>query len=137
VTVAHVPIRKNHVERPSRLFTSNWDYIRRSVAQILRVSAFYSPLRAFASIAGVLFVAGVVAWLPFLWNFLFGDGGGHLQSLILGAVLMIAAIQMMAVGLLADMLGKQRALSQQTHERVRRIELHIGVPPSHYEHPQD
>jgi glycosyltransferase involved in cell wall biosynthesis len=136
VTVAFVPITKRHVDRPSRLFRSSSDYIRRSVLGIARLSAFYWPLRMFTAIGAVLGVLGLIAWMPFAWNFVRGNPGGHIQSMILGAVLMIASVQMFATGLLADMLGKQRSLSQQSLERVRRMELHLGVPPSHYDKPE-
>ena len=60
-------------------------------------------------------------------------GAGHVQSLILGAVLFIAAMLLGALGVIGDLLAAQRTLSQRTFERVRRIELELGVAPSHYE----
>lgn len=133
VTVAHVPVQKNPVNRPSRLFKSNWDYIRRSIGGILRVATFYSPLRTFTFVASVLALAALASWFPFLSDWIRGNGTGRIQSIILGAIFAIAAVQVMAVGVLADLLGKQRGLSQETLERVRRLEMHVGVPPSHYE----
>ncbi|MDX6653324.1 MAG: hypothetical protein QOH18_16, partial [Solirubrobacterales bacterium] len=58
---------------------------------------------------------------------------GHIQSLILGAVLMIAAVQLFALGVIGDLLAGQRVMTQRIFERVRRVELALGVPPSHYE----
>jgi glycosyltransferase involved in cell wall biosynthesis len=133
VTVRHVPIRKHPVDRPSRLFRSNWDYIRRSVGGILRVATFYSPLRTFTFVAVLLAMGALASWYPFLSSWVRGEGTGRIQSIILGAIFAIAAVQVMAVGVLADLLGKQRGLTQETLERIRRLELHLGVPPSHYE----
>jgi glycosyltransferase involved in cell wall biosynthesis len=133
LTVAFVPISKNPVERPSRLFRSNWDYIRRSIQAIAQVSTFYRPLRTFFAAATGLAVLGVLAWIPFFLSLLDSNSGGHIQSVVLGAVFMIAAVQVAALGVVADLLGRQRHLSQITLERVRRVELHLGVPPSHYE----
>jgi glycosyltransferase involved in cell wall biosynthesis len=133
ITVGHVPVQKNPVARPSRLFRSNWDYIRRSIGGILRVSTFYAPLRTFTFVAALLAIAALAAWYPFLSDWVQGEGTGRIQSIILGAIFAIAAVQVMAVGVLADLLGKQRGLSQETLERVRRLEMHMGVPPSHYE----
>ena len=62
-----------------------------------------------------------------------GDRGGHLQSIVLGGVLFMAAVQVFVLGVLADLVAAHRAVSQRTLERVRRIELEIGVAPSHYE----
>ena len=56
-----------------------------------------------------------------------------MQSLIAGAVLFIAAMLLLSLGVIGDLLDAQRTLSQRTFERVRRIELQLGVPPSHYE----
>ena len=61
------------------------------------------------------------------------DGAGHVQSLILGAVLFNAAMLLAALGIIGDLLSGQRIMLQRTFERVRRIELELGVPPSHYE----
>jgi uncharacterized membrane protein len=62
-----------------------------------------------------------------------GNGKGHVQSLILGAVLFIAAVVLWALGVIGDLLAAQRVMTQRTYERVRRIELQLGVAPSHYE----
>ncbi len=56
-----------------------------------------------------------------------------MQSLILGAVLFIAAAVLWALGVIGDLLAAQRVMTQKTFERVRRIELQLGIPPSHYE----
>jgi glycosyltransferase involved in cell wall biosynthesis len=133
VTVANVPIERHHVDRPSRLFTSNWDYIKKSVGGISRIYAFYRPLRVFTAAASVLTLAGLAAWGPFLDSWARGHPAGHVQSIILGAVMIIAGVQVMALGIVADLLGKQRTLSQLMLERVRRVEVHVGIPPSHYE----
>ena len=72
--------------------------------------------------------------MPFLIDWIFnGDTSGHIQSLILGAVLFIAAIQLFALGVIGDLLAGQRVMTQRVFERVRRVELKLGVEPSHYE----
>ena len=63
----------------------------------------------------------------------YGDRSGHIQSLILGAVLMLAAVQMFALGIIGDALAGHRAIAQRVYERVRRLELEAGVQPPHYE----
>ena len=44
-----------------------------------------------------------------------------------------AAMLLGSLGVIGDLLDAQRTLSQRTFERVRRIELQLGVEPSHYE----
>jgi hypothetical protein len=55
------------------------------------------------------------------------------QSLILGAVLFNAAVVLAALGIIGDLLSGHRTMLQRTFERVRRLELQMKVPPSHYE----
>jgi glycosyltransferase involved in cell wall biosynthesis len=133
VAIDHVPIRTNPKLRESRLFTSMWSYIRRNAVSIFRVYAIYEPLRVFMTAAALLGLAALVVWGRFLYFFAQGHGGGHIQSLILGSVLFQVATVLAALGVLGDLLSGQRITLQRIFERVRRIELELGVPPSHYE----
>jgi glycosyltransferase involved in cell wall biosynthesis len=134
VAVDEVPIATNPQTRDSRLAGSTGDYVRRNTPAILRIYARYEPLRAFVTAAIVVGVLALIAWLPFLIDAVFsGNSSGHIQSLILGAVLMIAAVQLFALGVIGDLLAGQRVMTQRVFERVRRVELALGVPPSHYE----
>lgn len=135
VAVDQVEIETNPVTRPSRLFGSSGAYVRRNALSILRVYARYEPLRVFAGASVVVGLLALAAWMPFLIDWIFnGDSSGHIQSLILGAVLFIAAVQLMALGVIGDLLASQRVMTQRVFERVRRVELSLGVEPSHYEH---
>jgi glycosyltransferase involved in cell wall biosynthesis len=133
VAIDHVPVRTNPKTRESRLFPSMWTYIRRNGVSIFRIYSMYEPLRVFMLAAAVLGIMALVVWSRFLWFFLDGRGGGHVQSLILGAVLFNAATVLAALGVLGDLLSNQRIMLQRIFERVRRVELELGVPPSHYE----
>jgi glycosyltransferase involved in cell wall biosynthesis len=133
VAIDHVPIRTNPKLRESRLFPSMWTYIRRNGVSIFRIYSMYEPLRVFMTGALLLGVVAAVVWARFFWFFIDGRGGGHVQSLILGAVLFNAAMVLAALGVLGDLLSGQRIMLQRIFERVRRVELELGVPPSHYE----
>jgi hypothetical protein len=133
VAVEHVPVRTNPATRESRLFPSMGAYVRRNAVSIFRIYAQYEPLRIFWSLAAVIGVAALGVWIRFIVAYAEGNGKGHVQSLILGAVLFIAAVVLWALGVIGDLLAAQRVLSQRTFERVRRIELQLDVPPSHYE----
>jgi glycosyltransferase involved in cell wall biosynthesis len=133
VAVEHVPIRTNEQTRDSRLFRSMWAYVRRNMVSIFRIYSLYEPLRVFLAAAAVAALIGAVIWARFLWFFFSGEGEGHIQSLILGATLFIVAVQLAALGVLGDILAGSRVLQQRILERVRRVELRVGVEPSHYE----
>jgi glycosyltransferase involved in cell wall biosynthesis len=134
VAVDQTEVETNPQTRESRLFESTGTYVRRNGLSILRIYARYEPLRVFATAGVLVAVLAVAAWLPFLLDWILnGDSTGHIQSLILGAVLFIAAIQLVALGVIGDLLAGQRVMTQRVFERVRRVELALGVEPSHYE----
>jgi glycosyltransferase involved in cell wall biosynthesis len=134
VAVDEVPIGTNPKTRESRLFATTGAYVRKNAPAILRIYARYEPLRAFAAAGAVALFFALCAWMPFLIDWIFnGDSDGHVQSLILGAVLFIAAMQLFALGVIGDLLAGQRVMTQRVFERVRRVELALGVEPPHYE----
>ncbi|RKQ87959.1 glycosyltransferase involved in cell wall biosynthesis [Solirubrobacter pauli] len=133
VAVDHVPIGTNEKTRESRLFKSMWQYVRRNTVSIFRIYSMYEPLKVFMTLAAVLGLVAAAVWTRFLVSYIQGEGAGHVQSLILGAVLFNAAVVLAALGIIGDLLSGQRIMLQRTFERVRRLELQANVPPSHYE----
>ena len=134
IAVEDVSVGTNETLRDSRLAASSGAYVRRNGPEILRIYARYQPFRAFTTAAAVLAVLALAAWTPFLEDWIVnGDRHGHIQSLILGAVLIIAAVQVFALGVIGDLLAGQRVMTQRMFERVRRVELKLGVEPSHYQ----
>ena len=133
-TVEAVPVGTNPKTRESRLFKSMSRYVRRNMLALFRIYTGYEPLRVFSALAFLLMLSGVAAWAPFLWDWVVhGDRSGHLQSIVLGGVLLVAGVKVFALGVLADLIASHRVVTQRTLERVRRIELELGVAPSHYE----
>ena len=126
MAIAHVPIRSNARTRPSRLFDSVWVYIKRSVSTIVRIYTMYQPFKVFTTIGLVTFTAGFAISLRFLYFYLNNDGSGHLQSLLLAAVLMIVGFQVLLIGLVADVISANRKLLEDLLYRIRSIELTIG-----------
>jgi glycosyltransferase involved in cell wall biosynthesis len=134
VAIDHVPIRTNPKTRESRLFPSIPAYIRRNGLSIFRIYSQYEPLRVFWGAAVLTGIASLAFFIRFLIPFIeHGGRAGHIQSLIAGAVLFNTAMLLGALGVIGDLLAAQRLLAQRTFERVRRIELQLGVEPSHYE----
>jgi glycosyltransferase involved in cell wall biosynthesis len=133
VAVDHVQVGTNPKTRESRLFPSMWAFVRRNGMSIFRIYALYEPLRVFMTLAAIVGLAALVIFARYLWFYLAGEGAGHVQSLILGSMLFIAAVQLAALGVIGDVLAGSRVLQQRVLERVRRVELELGVAPSHYE----
>jgi glycosyltransferase involved in cell wall biosynthesis len=135
VAIDHVPVRTNPRTRESRLFPSTAAYVRRNALSIFRVYSQHQPLKVFWSGAAIMGLAALAIFIRFLVFFAENPSTatGHVQSLIAGGVLFNAAMLLGALGVIGDLLDAQRMLSQRTFERVRRIELQLGVSPSHYE----
>ncbi len=128
MSLAHVPVRTNKPLRESRLFRSIWAYVRKSIGTIFRIYTMYEPLRMFLYIGSAVFGLGVLIGLRFLYFYLFaGRGGGHIQSLILAAILIIVGFQVFMIGLLADLIGANRRLIEEALYRIKKAELTLSA----------
>ena len=99
------------------------DYLTNSAQTIVRAYTMYRPLRVFFTLGGLMILAGLLPGARFLWNFFQGKGDGHIQSLILAAILLIVGFQVSLIGLIADLVNFNRKILEETLYRVRRIEL--------------
>ena len=108
MAVASVPIRTNPDLRPSRLVRSLPDYVLRSAITILRSFATYKPLRFFCGVGLLLFAAGCALGALYLYFAALGEGDGHVQSVILGALLVGMGVLTGLIGILADLIGRAR-----------------------------
>ncbi|MGS2721770.1 glycosyltransferase family 2 protein [Paraglaciecola aestuariivivens] len=126
MAVTSVPVETNAKTRESRLFSSIPKFIERQLTTIVRMYAMYQPLKVFFYIGLTLSILGSIPIIRFLYFYFTGDGGGHLQSLVLGGVLTILGFISFLIALLADLMNFNRQLIEQTLEKVRRIELKIN-----------
>ena len=117
-----VPIRTNPETRPSRLFSSMWRYMKRSSTVITRSFVMYKPLKFFMTIGFILLLFGAVLGIRFLILMAMGDGNGHIQSLILTAILVMMGFQTITIGLLGDTISANRKLLEDVQYRVRKME---------------
>ncbi|MEQ8900587.1 MAG: glycosyltransferase family 2 protein [Roseovarius sp.] len=122
LTVISVPVETNAPTRPSRLAPSKRHFVSRQVVTMFRSCLMYRPLRTFL-IAGIaMSIVGLVPILRFLWFYAIGAGDGHVQSLVLGGVLLLAGYFTVIVAFLSDIVGTNRKLTEETLIRLRRIE---------------
>lgn len=123
ISVEYVPVRTNPQSRPSRLIQSLPQYLANSAGTIVRAYSMYRPLQIFLAIGGVLIAAGILLGVRYLYFFLNGQGAGHIQSVILAAVLLIVGFQVGLIGLVADLIGFNRKILEEALYRIRRLEL--------------
>ena len=123
ITVSHVPIGTNEKLRESRLFKGIREYISRSVITIVRIYTMYRPLKVFMRLGAIIFSLGFLLGLRYLYFLVTESGEGHVQSLILTAILIVMGFQIWIFGLLADLISANRKLNEETLYRVRKLEL--------------
>ena len=120
ITILSVPIRVNEKLRPSRLIKSIPSYVNRSLITILRIFITYRPLRFFTIIGLLFFIPGIVLGIRFLYFFIVGNGAGHIQSLIFTAILIILGVLFGILGLIGDLISKNRSLLEDIQYKLRK-----------------
>ena len=122
LAIISVPIRTNQTGRPSRLFKSIPQFIARQLVTMARAYATYNPLRVFALLGGFAATAGLIPILRFVWFWVGGDGQGHVQSLVIGAALIVVGVMAVMFGIVADLIGANRKLLESNLMRLRALE---------------
>lgn len=122
LAITSVPIHTNPEMRKSRLFKSIFSYMKRSSSTIIRSFMMYRPLQFFSYLGGVIFLLGFIVALRYFIFVLGGNSAGHIQSLILAAVLMLLGFQTFVIGLQADLIGANRRYLEEIQYRVRRLD---------------
>jgi len=125
LAVESVPIETNMTERPSRLQKNMWHFIKAQAGTIMRLYAFYEPLRTFSYIAVPFLIAGMFTWLRFLYFVLVGASGTgrYIQSITIGTGLLLVGVITLLFGIQADISSKHRQLTQEMLYRLKKLEL--------------
>jgi glycosyltransferase involved in cell wall biosynthesis len=118
-----VPIEVNPQYRESRLIRSNWSYVKHQAATILRLYAYYEPLRTFIYLSSPFFAAGLVLLGRFAYFYLLGDRGvgRYLQSLFIGGTSMVIGILIAILGVLADLSATNRRLTEELLYQMKKF----------------
>ncbi|MET0844383.1 MAG: glycosyltransferase family 2 protein [Mycetocola sp.] len=120
--LATVPITTNAKTRESRLFSSMWQHIAESSRAIIRSYLMFRPLAFFITLGAALTVVSLIPFVRYLVLWATGVAGDHIQSLILGAALLVGGLLSFALGLLADLMRINRILLEDTIERTKRLQ---------------
>lgn len=125
IAIMSVPIRTNAELRPSRLFSSMFGYVKKSMLTIIRSYIMYKPLQFFVMLGSVPVIGGLILGIRFLVRFLMGNGAGNIQSLILVSLLITIGVLLWVIGILADTIAANRKIMQDVQVRVRRMDYEI------------
>lgn len=119
LAIAHVPVKTNSKLRESRLFPSIRVYLQRSLVTMLKVYSMYRPLRLFTFAGGTTFLLGFAIGCRYLFFFFMGQTEGHIQSLILSAILLIVGFQIIMMGIAAELISVNRQLLEDIQLRIK------------------
>lgn len=122
MAMTSVPIRTNPELRKSRLFSSMFGYIKRSMVTIIRSFIMYKPLKFFGSIGCTSLLAGFAICIRFLFLMALGDSSGHIQSLILASILILIGVFTVIIALQADIIAANRKLLEDIQYHVRNLD---------------
>lgn len=122
IAMESVPIRTNPELRKSRLFSSMFGYVKRSMVTIVRSFMMYKPLRFFTLVGSIFLLLGVAIGIRFLVYFCMGAGAGHIQSLILASTLLMMGFMTVIIGLQADIIAGNRKLLEDIQYHVRKLD---------------
>lgn len=122
MAMTSVPIRTNAELRASRLFSSMFGYIKKSMVTIIRSFMMYKPLRFFGGIGAALFLIGFILGIRYLVFLFSGSAGGHVQSLILASTLLMMGTMTIIIGLQADIIAANRKILEDIQYHVRKID---------------
>lgn len=122
IAITSVPIRTNAELRPSRLFSSIWGYVKKSMLTIIRAYMMYKPLKCFTFLSIPPVVIGLFIGFRFLYYMAMGQAGGHVQSLILACTLILMGFVGFMIGLVADVIAANRKILEDTQYHVRKME---------------
>jgi glycosyltransferase involved in cell wall biosynthesis len=120
LVVTSVPVRSNPKLRESRLIRSTPRYVLSSAATIMRIFLMYEPLKVFLSLGAVLAVCGLALFIRFLYYYFLGQGQGHVQSLIAASVLVFLGFQTFLLGLLSDLIARNRRITEEISYQIRK-----------------
>lgn len=123
LVIENVEIDVNPELRKSRLFSNMYIYIRRSIFTMLRMFIVYRPFRFFITVGILFLLAGLIPGVRFVWYFLTGDGQGHIQSLILAAILLLTGVQVSLIAVLSELIAINRKLLEDIQSRVKSADL--------------
>lgn len=122
MAITSVPIRTNGELRKSRLFSSMFGYVKRSMLTIVRAFMMYRALTFFSIVGLIPFTIGFALAIRFLVFFFGGSGNGHIQSLVFSSTLMMLGFMTFIVGLQADCIANNRKLLEDIQYRIRRLD---------------
>lgn len=119
--IVSIPVVTNAKTRESRLFSSTRQHILKSAGAIIRAYIMYKPYVIFTSFALFFAILGLLPFIRFAVLQLQDNPGSHLQSLLVGSVLLIVAFLCVIIGIISDLIRTNRILIEDTLEHTKKM----------------
>lgn len=119
LAITSIPITTNPKTRESRLFKNTWEHVFKSMSAIIRAYIMYKPRVIFATLGLIFLTLGLMPFARYLILALNDNQSGHLQSLLVGSVFLIAAFLSAVIGIIADLIHINRILHEETLEQMK------------------
>lgn len=120
--IESMPVETNAKTRESRLFKSTWEHVYKSGLTVVRAYIMYKPYIIFGWLGTLLFIAGLFPFARFfILSFEQGTTRGHIQSLLIGSVLMVGAFLCLVLNIIADLVRINRILTEDNLEQTKRL----------------
>lgn len=121
LAISSIAVDTNPKLRESRLFNSTFEHVWKSAIIIIRAFIMYKPYILFG-FTGIFFV--LIGSVPFarfvILSIEEGSTSGHVQSLLLGTLLLIVAFLCFALNIIADLIRINRVLIENNLEQTKR-----------------
>jgi hypothetical protein len=120
--IESVPVETNPKTRESRLFNSTFEHVYKSAITIIRAYVMYKPYIIFGWLGSSLLALGLIPFIRFIYlDISEGNARGHIQSLLFGALLLIAAFLCLVLNIIADLIRTNRILTEDSLEQAKRL----------------
>jgi len=119
LAITSIPVTTNPKTRESRLFRSIGEHMYQSGVAITRAYLMYRPYVVFAGLGLLLALAGLTPFVRYAVLLWVDDGGDHLQSLLVGATLLMGSLLSFAIGVVADLTRINRTLNEETLDYLK------------------
>ncbi len=120
--IASVPVTTNKKTRESRLFNNIGQHMVKSAQAITRSYLMFKPYVVFNTLGLIFLATGVAPFVRFLALWIGGEGTGHIQSLIFGSAMLVAALLSFALTIISDLLRINRVLLEDQLERIKEMQ---------------
>jgi glycosyltransferase involved in cell wall biosynthesis len=123
IPITSIKVETNPKTRESRLFNNMWQHMFKSGSAIIRSYIMYQPHLIFLSLGTIFFIGGLIPFIRYIVLYLSGAPGEHIQSILLGAVLLFVSVMCFALSVIADLTRTNRILLEDELERVKRMQF--------------